>query len=259
MARRALGPLGDVILTPFQAGELDGLTFASFPYCYSLGLRSDSRIVRFIQRAALTRRILAWLRCAAAATLAEPTADERGEYFTTPLRHVADSAALPGFLRDAAVAALRRLDLGLWNPRLHLMHNDFSHQNVLMFCGKLRRKQYVVIDWERSSVRGHGFYDLYTMMRSLGSGGEHLAAEIRAHCGILGCEPADAGGYLLAVLGRKAMLLNGFAWDQFSNRPQEIVQKLSSVPSHHRRDLLDIAVLWEDLSGLVAFGDRANQ
>ncbi len=257
-ARRVLGPLGDVILSPLHAGDFDGRSFAIFRYCEPL--RSGSPFIGRAQYAWFRRTLARWLRGAARKTAVEPTPDEAADGFAAPLEHLAGSEGMPGFVRDAAAAALRRLDAGLWRPRLQLMHNDLTTGNLLLAPRRLALRRFVVlgrcvlIDWERSMTRGYGFYDLYTMASTLGIGGNRLASEIRAHCEILDCDRRDVSSYLLAATGRKMMNLRDFPWEPLSRQPSQIVNRLGSVACHQRRALLDLGLIWEDLNRLTSFG-----
>jgi Phosphotransferase enzyme family len=205
LARRALGPLGDVILSPMESGTLDGASYAIYPFCRPL---YKSRAAWWIQRTSVRPAVLSWLRAAAETTLREPEPQKWEKAFAEPLRHVASLERLPMSLRDGASAALSRLEAGDWEPRFCMMHGDLWKGNVLLAPGERRWNQFALIDWGASLVHGYAIYDLIRLAMSTGLIGRGLEREVWRHCKIVGCDIRDAQGYLLASLGHIGLNLD---------------------------------------------------
>jgi hypothetical protein len=225
MARRALGPLGGVVLEPLKSGMVGDLSYAVFPYCRKL---YDSRWAWDIQRPWVRSAVLAWLRDATAMTMDHATDQEREDLFRSPLSHLA-GAQFPPVLRDAVSIALRRLEQDLWQPRVCLMHGDLWKGNVLLAPGSRDWHEFVLIDWPGCLVRGHAIYDLMRLALSMSLKGRRLERELRAHCRILECEFIDALSYLLAALGYIGKNLNYFPVENFMKMSIDCFNRYSSL------------------------------
>jgi hypothetical protein len=242
-ARRVLGPQGRVILEPIRVGSLDGLDYAVFPYCRPLRIRR--RIRTAAHRTALGKRILPWLRAAVETTAREADDDERRDRFAAPLARLLDDSSMPARVRRAAEAAAGRLEAGAWRPRVSIMHDDLNLHNVLRPIGILAslRRDMVIIDWERSSIRGYPFYDLVGMTMWMKPGRRRLRAELDAHRAILGCDPVDVRGYMLATLGSKFAGLDGPLPERVASRPGEVAfdDVLRSISGDRRKLMVEVA------------------
>jgi hypothetical protein len=252
-ARRVLGPQGRVVLGPIRAGALDGLDYAVFPYCRPLRLRR--RILRAAHRTALGKRILPWLRAATETTAGEASESERRDRFAAPLARILDESSMPARVRRAAEEAAGRLEAGAWRPRVSIMHDDLNLQNVLRPPGMWAawRRDMVVIDWERSSMRGHPFYDLVGMTMWMKPGRRRLRAELDAHRAILGCDPVDVRGYMVAALGCKYAGLDGPLPERVASRPGDVVldDVLRTIGGDRRKLMVEVAAAIERFDQLV--------
>ncbi|WP_145952365.1 hypothetical protein [Paludisphaera borealis] len=240
-ARRALGPLGGVILEPLQVGVLEGADYAVFPYCRPVRIRR--RFLRTMRRSLVGKRLLPWLRLATERTVQQPTAEERQDRFITPLEHLCDASSMPGHVRDAASLALGRLERGAWQPQLAIMHDDLNLHNLLQPPGIAAWNRTIIIDWERSAVRGYGFYDLIAMTLWMKLGRGRLRAEIDRHCRIMACDPVDVRGYMLATLGGKSMTLDEPLPNPVTRRPDDVVNDdvMGSISRDQRKTVVDVA------------------
>ena len=90
------------------------------------------------------------------------------------------------------------------------MHGDLWRGNLLRRRAAGARaaarrapwpERLVVIDWAGAQPRGVPFFDLVRAGESLGVSPRRLRVELLRHCALLGCEPADAAGYVLAAAG----------------------------------------------------------
>src|SRR5262245_36505559 len=195
-AKRMLGErLGSVILDPLVAGEIDGLSFAIFPWHRPC---SNSRIVWAAERPLLGARVLGWLHAAATATASR--ADVPAE-FVTPLQHLEQQEFLSASIRRDVTFALERLSAGAWRPSHTLDHNDLWRGNILTRSKARARSSgsypFAVIDWAGENLRGYGLFDLIRWCHSIRIGRRRVARDVRLLCEALGCEQAAAMGHIL--------------------------------------------------------------
>jgi hypothetical protein len=233
-AKMLLGPqLGQVILSPLCEGDVAGLTYTVLPYCKPL---SNSKLRAMMQRRRLRPVVLTWLRDATALTAAEPSSDRVEASFGQPLRRLAGDAELPSELRALGRDASARLESGGFSPRHVLMHNDLWLGNILIDdrnvtgrAGRAWEERFVIIDWPGAVIEGYGFYDLLRFAQTIKLAGDSLRREVRAHCGILGCEPRDARSHLAAALGCLLIHLEHFPKPAFARTAMGCLQLLESV------------------------------
>lgn len=219
-ARERLGEgVGDGVLTSIASGFCAGTSLAVYPLCDPL---AATRLRWHLQRPAVRRWALEWLRAVAARTLRsvkDPL--EQEARFERPLRAVAALQELDPTIRRDALTALERLRSGAWTPRLVLMHGDFWKGNILVRRasppGRGARKAtgYVVIDWGTCELDGYPLFDLVRITESLAVGSHGLGRELALQLRMLECDPVDVGGYLLAALGHRAMNLEHFPFENF--------------------------------------------
>jgi hypothetical protein len=74
---------------------------------------------------------------------------------------------------------------------------------------------FVIIDWGGAREKGSPFYDLVRLADSLQLKRRQLFHQVQAYCAVLGCEPVDAKGYLLAGLGEVGISPGYFPRDRF--------------------------------------------
>jgi len=240
-ARRALGDLGNVIPAPLKAGLIGERTYTTFAYHRSF--RFLRRPLGDLQKSMLGRRVLPWLRTATEKTAREPTTQERRACFVVPLERLRDDPFTPDETRTAAEAAWRRLETGAWRPRLAFMHDDLNSSNILKPTGIAAWGPPMIIDWERASIRGYGFYDLFGMTSWMPLSARRLRIELDRHCRILGHGPADIRSYLLAALGTKALALRNPLPEFIWREPHRIVHDdvMSLIPGDQRKTAVDVA------------------
>jgi hypothetical protein len=222
----ALGSWSDVILAPFRSGTIDGLSYVVFPHCRSL---SASRYVWALERAWMRPAVLKWLRGVTAMTVSDATDREREEAFLIPLEYLAGWGAMPADVRSAASVAIQRLSNGSWQPRHCFMHGDLWKGNILLAPRSRNHRQFVLIDWGASIVRGYGIYDLLRVAASTKLRGYRLGREVKAHCQILGCEVVDARSHLLTALGHMGMNLGYYPFERFSASSLDCLKQLRSI------------------------------
>ncbi|MDO9357323.1 MAG: hypothetical protein Q7T55_26735, partial [Solirubrobacteraceae bacterium] len=142
-----------------------------------------------------------WLREVTRVSVATPDPDDVEAGFAAPIRRLAEHVAIGETVRHAARDAVRDIETGAWSPRWVLAHNDLWMGNFLN-AAPSSRERYVVIDWGGSELRGHAIYDLVRVAMSLRVSKRRFAAEVQAHCGTLGCQPAQAQHHLIGALAR---------------------------------------------------------
>lgn len=225
-ARRSLGPLGDVVLSPLAWGEISGLSYAVYPFCKDL---TKSRYVWVLQRAWLRPRLLRWLRESTQATIHVPTSEEIERDFIAPLSDLHRLRGLPEQVRDSARFALDRLRAGTWSPRHCLMHGDIWKGNLMLAPGSRGWSRFALIDWASSLIQGYGMFDLVSISRSLKLRGEGLRAEVENHCRILGCEFADARSHLACALAYIESHRGNFPWERYLDLATRSLQLLDTI------------------------------
>jgi hypothetical protein len=216
-AKVALGERnGVLILDSLAQGSVRGLSYAVLPYCNSI---SESRIMRWGQRALLRPLMFDWLRRVVQSTVQGVERAAIEPAFCEPLRRLAALEMASDRLRAAATDACARLDSGAWQPRHVLMHGDLWQGNILIrTAGRSAqrwRERAVVTDWAGSKVDGHAIYDLIRLAQSMRLPAKALQVELVQHCRMLGCEPADARSHLLAALGYIMMNLEHFPMERY--------------------------------------------
>jgi hypothetical protein len=232
-AKTLLGErLGSVILEPLGKGALRGLSYTILPFCRPM---NAGRIARRYWRLILRSNVLDWLAEASAATVVEASDADVVDAFERPLEHVAMLEVMDGALRGAADEALGRLKNGDWNPRFVLMHGDLWEDNLLLAsrspadAGNRKNYPFVVIDWPGAKLRGYAMYDLIRLAASMGLRGRGLRREVLRHCEILGSEPANAIGYLLASLGHLGLNLGCFAPETYADMSRSCFNDLRNA------------------------------
>ncbi len=213
-AAEALGPeLGRVVLTPAALLARGGGSWALYPFAPPL---EERRGLRWLERQRLREPILRWLASVTARTQGAATADV-ARAVKDQLAWVVDHAAFSPGLRARAAAALRRLEGGLWSPRQVLSHGD-------LWLGNVHRPPlapwtppdrgpwapFVLIDWRGSTLTGHPFIDLARAAESLGLPAAQLRQEVARHASLVGCNPEDGLGYVLAAVGAIGQSLGCF-------------------------------------------------
>lgn len=218
-AKLMLGNTGRVpILETLSQGSVHGLSYAVLPYCTAL---SERRPVWWIQRALLSPLIFDWLWHATEATLRDVDPSAVDDSFAIPLKHLMSIKSLDSQMKSAALLAIERLASGAWVPRHVLMHGDLWKGNILIrprnrASRRLKMSdRFVIIDWGGSEASGYAIFDLIRLARSMRLGKRKLQREVRRHCDLLRCEPADATSYLLTALGFFAMNLENFPMHRF--------------------------------------------
>lgn len=235
-AKMLLGPLlGQVILSPICEGDVAGLSFAALPYCQPL---ATSKLRAVLQRRRLRGVVLSWLRDATSTTVQDTPGDRVESEFVKPLRMLSDDADLPDSFRAAARESLDRLDAGRWLPKHVLTHNDLwlgnlliDHRNVTGRAGRPWAERFVIIDWPGAAIEGYGLYDLLRFAQTMKLSGDALRDEVRVHCAILGCEPADARSHLMAALGYLLLHIEHFPKPAFVRTAMSCMATLEGVES----------------------------
>ena len=222
--------LGLRVVEPIAEGRLEGLSYAVLPYCHRL---SRSRVLWPLQRAFVAPVLLAWLHALTLKT-ATPAGDEETEQrFVSPLEQFASLPTTGSPIRKAIAIAIGRLRSGAWRPCQVVMHGDLWKDNVLVrrssgSDARSWKERLVITDWAGSTTRGYGVYDLVRLGHSLRLPRSRFRHELARHCEALGCQAADAMGYLLAALGHIALNLEHFPMDQFMKLANACVATIDS-------------------------------
>lgn len=211
-AKALLGTaLGCVVLEPVASDYFRGLSYVLWPWASPL---SGRRVLRYLQRRALGPRVVRWLREAATCTRRELADEEMESAFAVPLAAMSKDSRFPQAMQSAAEAGLARLRSGAWRPMAALEHGDFSFENLLLPRGAPDRSgcpwRFYVIDWGGARLRGYPFQDLVWFVRASKLSGRAVRSELKASCGVFGCEPRDVLHYLLAGLAATGMHLEHF-------------------------------------------------
>ncbi|MEW6302592.1 MAG: hypothetical protein AB1705_03920 [Verrucomicrobiota bacterium] len=234
LTREVLGAeLGRVVLQPLATGWHEGLSYALWPYRIPL---SNRRGVWRLQRMRLRPCLLEWLREATRHTVREVFPSAVDDHFVAPLQSLRDDAQFSAPLREHAAQAVHRLHNGAWKPVHVFEHNDLWKDNILLNAPVLQSLVstppdglFSIIDWWGAKAEGYGIYDLIHLAESLRLSRTQLAREVDAHCRILGCELADARGYLLAALGWLRLNLEGFPMERFLALAESCSRSLDTV------------------------------
>jgi hypothetical protein len=183
----ALGDdLGRAVLLPVAEGDVNGRTFAIFPYCTPL---TGSGPRWWIQRSIVRPRVVQWLLDSSRRT-AIPVADDQLERCVhEPLNEMVADDGHSSALRALADEALRATHARTWQPRHVFMHDDLWVGNVLIdqrSAGGRTFGRFVVIDWAGSRVRGYPLYDFLRLSISFGLAGGPFFRALDQYCTTLG-------------------------------------------------------------------------
>jgi hypothetical protein len=204
LAQSALGPrLGRVVLMPWRTGKVGGIGFSVAPYHRPVSTVQPKRAIERRRMLHLARH---WLRDTLRHTVRVAADHEVERDFRAPLTALANLQGLRPQIRQRAVAELRALDAGHWQPRLTLAHYDLWQDNFL-WAPDDNEFGFVIIDWGGARANGHAIYDLLRLALSSPVNIGATLSELRAHCRILECPPEHAAGHALAALGHLAMNL----------------------------------------------------
>ena len=204
LAQLALGPrLGRVVLMPWRTGKVGGIGFSVAPYHRPV---SSVQPKRALERRRLLHLARRWLQETLRHTVRVADEHEVQHDFRAPLTALAHLQGLRPEVHRRAIAELRALDAGHWQPRLTLAHYDLWQDNFL-WAPDANEFGFVVIDWGGARASGHAIYDLLRLALSSPADIGATLSELRAHCRILDCPPEHAAGHALAALGHLAMNL----------------------------------------------------
>lgn len=219
--RSALTPAtAKPIIKTLVAGELDGLSYAIWPWYAPLS--GPSATGSWLERQRLAGTALGWLADVTKQTSRAARTDEIADRFDVQLRQMATNAELPSRVRLAARGALMQLDRGAWKPSVVAMHGDLHTGNLLIERGDgvspapLRWSlRFGVIDWSGAQRDGFPIYDLIRLAQSLRIDRHQLARQIALHCEILGCAPEAARWHLAAAFADLRANLEQFPFNLY--------------------------------------------
>ena len=226
-------PLGTHILSPLAADELEGLSWAIYPYCTPL---SDSRLLWPLQRKFLRQSVFEWLLDVAKETVCDVSPSEKESCFLQPLEYMASLSSLPKPIQQAAKVSCHTLETGAFSPNFCLMQGDFWKGNLLIdnrFVtapqGASWSKRFVIIDWAGAQIKGYPFYDLIRFADSFRVKGVKLVECIHLLCQELGCTVTQGRSYLLAALGNIGMNLECFPFEEFLSLVENCYNTMEQV------------------------------
>jgi hypothetical protein len=189
----ALGDdLGRAVLLPVWEGDVDGRTFAVFPYCEPL---KGSGPLWWAQRSVIRPRLVQWLFDSSRKTATPVPRDELEGRVYQPLEAmIADDGYSPELraLADQALSAAHSDD---WQPKHVFMHDDLWVGNVLIdqrSAGGRMFGRFVIIDWAGSRVRGYPVYDFLRLSISFRLAGGPFFRALDQYCAALGYTRAQA-------------------------------------------------------------------
>lgn len=190
------------VLRPAAEGEIDGRSWAVWPWCKPLARTTGTRL----ERRRLRDPLHAWLGEVTRQSAHPVPHDAIEPRFVAPLTRMATRPALSVPVRLAARSALVALDRGAFRPMHVAMHGDLHTGNVLIdTTGAAGRdsgpwaQRFVVIDWGGADADGFPIFDLARLAHSLRTGARHLGASLRAHSRALDCPIEHAPWHLAAA------------------------------------------------------------
>ena len=231
--RKRLGPdLGVPVLLPLAAGEVEGRSYAVYPYCRPV---AQGGVAARLQSVRLRPLVTGWLAAATEAT-ARPVDPQRvPAAFREPLQQLAANPGMATPVRSAAERALDRLNSGAWQPRHVVMHGDFWLGNVLFAKDPTRTDPFrciVIIDWPGASTEGYGLYDLVRLAMSMKLSPRALRAQTARHARALDCDPDDARSHLVAGLAELGTRLGHFPPDRYAALVARCLDTLDRAVPH---------------------------
>jgi hypothetical protein len=216
--------LRTAVLAPIARGEIGGLFYAVYPRCVPVVEPSLASLPR---RFRMRRPALRWLLDVAKATRVVPGTTDA---FAAPLTEMAESPAMPRWVRDEAMLALNRLHCG-WLPRHVLTHFDLSDQNLLLHTTERDPASHGlrIADWTRARIDGFPLLDLLCLTETLNLSTSVLRRELVAHCDLLGCDTANVRSYLLAALGDLGMRQRGAPFADYRTMCERMLTRVNAT------------------------------
>lgn len=191
--------LASAVLLPHTTGDIEGRTFAIFPYARPF---SESKVIRKSQTMFVRGSIFRWLHDAVSATLTQCESGDDLDEVKAALQCIECDGELSRRLRCCAAEAARSIESGTWRPCFTLVHNDFCIDNVLRGGVVAGGHRFAVIDWAGATTRGYPVYDLVRMCRSLGLGVGSIRRQMQRHADAIGYGFLECSYSLCASLGR---------------------------------------------------------
>ena len=239
--RRLIGPrLGRVIPQPIAQGVVDGRSYVILP-CYREF--SSWKPLRVCQRLRLRRPLLNWLReaCREAAETIQME-EVTSPSFRSQLQYLHELHFVDGPIRWTIELLLNRLDAQIWRPRHTFDHNDLWLGNIMLprrdEAKRHRAFPFILIDWGGANPHGYGMYDLVRIGKAFKLSDRALLREVQAHAHVLGCDPYDTRGHLLASLARLHRHLEHFPEERYIATFRSCWNRLDGLLTRHGEGLV---------------------
>lgn len=220
------------VLAPIAHGEIDGLSFAIWPYCESIA----EHHVEWLARRVLAEPLLQWLQEVAVQTRQLVTAESELQTLDRALCHMATDKRLSARARLAATHALRCLDRPGFRALHIASHGDLHIGNVLIDTSGVTgrgdvawTKRFALIDWGGGTLQGWPLFDLLRAADSLRISDGALCSELRAHCELLQLTLDDAGAHLTFALAMIGANLEQFPLEAYNFMVERVLARFESA------------------------------
>jgi thiamine kinase-like enzyme len=205
--------LSNTIVEPLYEGNIDGLSFAIWPYYQKL---SNNRLLWHYQRKILTNKISSWLLDIANETSVTASYEQIGSKFVDPLIYLSKIVQNNTFFQRIAHESLECFEDKDWRPINIVAHNDLWKGNILLEKSfPYISGRFIVIDWSGSQVHGYPIYDLVRFAHSFKLSTCQFRQQLLNHCNILNCNIFQSRCYLVCSLASLSMNIDNFPLHRF--------------------------------------------
>ena len=201
-----------VIEKPLLEGSLEKNSYAIWKLRHPI---SKNRAVRYFQQRIILWKVFDWLSEVASQTLKSDIGIDLLQLkFFNPLNAIADNICFKSQIRKVCSYSIRKLEEGLFAPKLTLQHSDFWIGNVLITSNmdliNPNKFGFIIIDWGGYENNGYPFFDLFRFLISCKVNVKVAEILAKKMAKIIGCKVVDIPFYLLCSIGNIYQNLDHF-------------------------------------------------
>ena len=196
------------LLMPLEISEIDGLSYSISRYFKPL---HKNRLLHRLDAWRIRGSLIQWVTDVANISQTKANTTEQHESFIQNLQAIASLPSLKQAFKTTALAAIKAIEEGSWQPKFVCAHNDLWLGNVL----NSDESKFVIIDWDGARVNGYAFYDLVRLAQALKLSKRTLKPAVSAYCQVMQCNTQQAEYYLISAFASSYLELGGWQQERF--------------------------------------------